>query len=388
MVNWTRNRVVNFSAAFAQSYVELLVALDGQQYDQALFLKYLADAGLVNDVSQDGSEEEITERRRKRWDSYLGKIREFGIGFAVDETRKGGQTKRSFWKASDVARDLASGRLTYRQFMALQFTRFQLPRPSMPLQPQAREEIEAGVRIRPLRLILGALDELEKRNAIAYLSADEIFGYLTTVKRHDDMAHAIDAILDARTPSQGVVDSQPGNTSQPETGQASQDIWLNELSATDYIRQLRPGHDSGLPRHIVVRGLSRMEEAELLDETIPLQYYDTGEESINAYHDFFCSSPSNREREVLMMDNRVVELNVPTEARFSVSEGTITGRTEVLGGLSEGSLVLLTGDGVDERAKSTVFEVARAESHPYGSEVSITLKPALVRADGKPISVD
>ena len=71
MVNWTRNRVVNFSAAFAQSYVELLVALDGQQYDQALFLKYLADAGLVNDVSQDGSEEEITERRRKRWDSYL-----------------------------------------------------------------------------------------------------------------------------------------------------------------------------------------------------------------------------------------------------------------------------------------------------------------------------
>ena len=89
-----------------------------------------------------------------------------------------------------------------------------------------------------------------------------------------------------------------------------------------------------------------------------------------------------------MMDNRVVELNVPTEARFSVSEGTITGRTEVLGGLSEGSLVLLTGDGVDERAKSTVFEVARAESHPYGSEVSITLKPALVRADGKPISVD
>ena len=71
MVSWTRNRVVNFTSQFAHSYVELLVGLDGKSYDQALFFKFLADAKIVNDVSQEGSEEDVAERRRKRWDSYL-----------------------------------------------------------------------------------------------------------------------------------------------------------------------------------------------------------------------------------------------------------------------------------------------------------------------------
>ena len=157
MVNWTRSRVVNFTAEFALPYVGLLVDLDGQPYVQAQFYKHLADVGIVSDVDQEKSEAEIVALRAKRWDSYLGKIREFGLGFAVDETRKGGQTKRSFWKASDVAKDLAHGRLNFRQFMALQLTRFQLPRPSMPLQPGPRKEIEQGVKVRPLKLILQTL---------------------------------------------------------------------------------------------------------------------------------------------------------------------------------------------------------------------------------------
>ena len=96
MVNWTRSRVVNFTAGFALPYVGLLVDLDGQPYEQAQYFKYLADAGIVNDVDQEKSEAEIFELRAKRWDSYLGKIREFGLGFAVDETRKGGTNKEEF----------------------------------------------------------------------------------------------------------------------------------------------------------------------------------------------------------------------------------------------------------------------------------------------------
>ena len=130
MVNWTRSRVVNFTAEFALPYVRLLVKLDGQPYEQAQYFKYLADAGIVNDVDQERSKAEIFKLRGKRWDSYLGKIREFGLGFVVDETRKGGRTTQgTFWRASNVAKDLASGRLNFRQFMALQLTRFQLPRP-------------------------------------------------------------------------------------------------------------------------------------------------------------------------------------------------------------------------------------------------------------------
>ena len=189
MINWTRNRVVNFTPRFAGAYVELLVGIDGQPYDQALFFKFLADAGIVNDVSQEGSEEEIAERRRKRWDSYLGKIREFGIGFAVDENRKGSRVKRSVWKASAVAKQFASARLDYRQFMALQMLRVQLPRPSLPLQPAARKEIQRNVRIRPLRLIMQALDELEVRGLRPYLSRDEVFGNLNRQWIGIDITH-------------------------------------------------------------------------------------------------------------------------------------------------------------------------------------------------------
>ena len=267
MVSWTRSRVVNFGEGFALPYVELLVELDGQPYDQALYFKHLADAGVVSDVDQTGSEAEIQELRAKRWDSYLGKIREFGLGFAVDEIRKGGQTRKSIWKASNVAKDLASGRLNFRQFMALQLTRFQLPRPSMPLQPAARAEIEQGVQIRPLKLILQTLKGLEDRNERVYVSRDEILRHLTNVTRHDDADGVVDAIVAARKAPPA--DDGTG----PLPGQVYLDIWLNELSASGYINQLRPSAESGLPSHIVVRGLPRSDEAELLDELVPIQEY-------------------------------------------------------------------------------------------------------------------
>ena len=209
MVNWTRSRVVNFTAGFALPYVRLLVDLDGQPYEQAQYFKHLVDASIVNDVDQEKSEAEIFELRGKRWDSYLGKIREFGLGFAVDETRKGGQTKRSFWKASNVAKDLAYGRLNFRQFMALQLTRFQLPRPSMPLQPAASTEIQQGVKVRPLKLILQTLDQLEEGNARVYLSREEILRHLTGVENHDDVGEVAEAIIYARSNPEDVANDGP-----------------------------------------------------------------------------------------------------------------------------------------------------------------------------------
>ena len=379
MVNWTRSRVVNFTAEFALPYVRLLVELDGQPYEQAKYFKYLADAGIVNDVDQERSEAAVLELRSKRWDSYLGKIREFGLGFAVDEIRKGGQTKRSFWRASSVAKDLASGRLNFRQFMALQLTRFQLPRPSMPLQPAARAEIEHGVKARPLKLILQTLDQLERRNARVYLSRDEILRHLTSVENHDDVGQVAEAIIHART------NSKDATNDGPLQDQPYLDIWLNEFSATGYIEQLRPGKESGLPSHIVVRGLSRLEEARLLDVVIPMQEYDTEEETINAYYDFLCSSPSNEEREILMMDTKVVELEIPTEAQYSVEEGTLTGLFDTVGSLQIGSLVVLTGEGFDYQGKSTVFKVSQTDPDPSSQDTTIFLKPVFRRVDGRPI---
>ena len=379
MVNWTRSRVVNFTAGFALPYVGLLVDLDGQPYEQAQYFKHLVDAGIVNDVDQEKSEAEIFELRGKRWDSYLGKIREFGLGFAVDETRKGGQTKRSFWKASNVAKDLANGRLNFRQFMALQLTRFQLPRPSMPLQPAARTEIQQGVKVRPLKLILQTLDQLEEGNARVYLSREEILRHLTGVENHDDVGEVAEAIIYARSNPEDVANDGPLQ------GQPTLDIWLNEFSATGYIEQLRPGKESGLPSHIVVRGLERLEEARMLDGVIPLQQYDSKEETINAYYDFLCSSPSNEEREILMMDARVVELEVPTEAQYSVEKGILTGPFDTVGALQLGSLVVLAGEGLDYRGKSAVFEVSQTDPGPSSQDTTVFLKPAFLRVDGRPI---
>lgn len=379
MVSWTRNRVVNFGEGFALPYVRLLVELDGQPYDQALYFKYLADAGVVNDVPQTGSQADIQGRRSTRWDSYLGKIREFGLGFAVDEIRKGGQTRKSIWKASEVAKDLASGRLNFRQFMALQLTRFQLPRPSMPLQAAARAEIEQGVQIRPLKLILQTLTGLEDRNERVYLSREEILRHLTNVTRHDDAAGVIDVIVAARNALPA--DDAP----EPPQGPDYLDIWLNELSASGYINQLRPGAESGLPSHIVVRGLPRVEEAKLLDSLVPIQEYGTDEETINNYFDFFGSSPSYEQRQVLMMDPRVAEFQVPAEAQYSAAEGTLTGPFDTVGALPQGSLVVLVGDALDQRTKSTVFKVSQTEPNPSAVDMTISLAPALLRVDGQPI---
>lgn len=393
MVAWTKNRVVNFGAGFAERYIQLLVALNEQPYDQALFFKLLADAGLVKDVSQLGDEQDVAARRRKRWDSYLGKIREFGLGFAVEERRKGGQP-RTVWRASDVARDFAEGRLSYRQFMALQCTRMQLPKPSMPLQQSARAELDRGVRVRPLQLILDALAELEVRSAGSYLSEDEVFQQLADVEQHVQLPSAVDAIVAARKKkavrelAQGgyvVTDSEAEEAEDEVPGQASQDIWLNEFEASGYVRQLRPAESSGLPSHLLVRVLPRWEEWNLLRAAIPLQEYNTSEASINAYFDFLSESPSSAEREILMASPRVVQLEVPGEAQFDQTEMALSGRVEIIGGLAEGALVLLVGGQVDSVSRATIFEVTQSEPRPKGMTATVRLRPHLVRPDHAPV---
>jgi len=146
MVAWKKDRIRNFSEEFARPYVGILVDLDGQPYDQVRFFGALVAAGIVKDVKQ-GDEATVDKRRRKRWDSYLGKIREFGLGFSIDEVRSGSKPglRKLVWRASPIAREFAAGRLDHRQFMALQCMRLQLPRPTMPLQGQAKLDIARGV---------------------------------------------------------------------------------------------------------------------------------------------------------------------------------------------------------------------------------------------------
>ena len=123
----------------------------------------------------------------------------------------------------------------------------------------------------------------------------------------------------------------------------------------------------------------------MLDGVIPLQQYDIKEESINAYYDFLCSAPSNEEREILMMDARVVELEAPTEAQYSVGKGTLTGPFDTVGALQLGSLVVLAGEGLDYRGKSAVFEVSQTDPGPSSQDTTVFLKPAFLRVDGRPI---
>lgn len=387
MVAWTRNRVVNFSESFATRYVRVLVELDGQPYDQPLFFKFLADAGVVRDVSQGATEEETEERRSKRWDSYLGKIREFGLGFAVEERRKGGPT-RTVWRASDVSKAFVSGSLNYRQFMALQMMRFQLPRPAMPIQGAQRDELLVGVRVRPLGLVLEVISELRRCDRQAYLSRTELFGTLTRVESHSELEKAVEEIIAARE-ERRIRDSMGDyeeDAVDAEAG-ASEDIWLNEFEATGYLSQLKPTVGSGLPEHIVVPVHERWDEALSLNDVIPLQAYDESPASINAFFDFFTSAPSREEREILQMSVRVVQLDVPAEAEFDEESGVLEGRVELLGGLVEGTRVVLVGDGLNPRTLATVFEVTAAESRPAGVRTTVVVRPVMVRVDEAPLNL-
>ena len=220
---------------------------------------------------------------------------------------------------------------------------------------------------------------MEQRNALVYLSQEEIRRHLTSVENHDDVDQVAEAIIYTRSNPKDA-DNDGSLEDQPTL-----DIWLNEFSATGYIEQRRPGKESGLPAHIVVRGLSRFEEARMLDGIVPLQQYDTKEETINAYYDFLCSSPSNEEREILTMNARVVELEVPTEAQYSVEEGTLSGPFDTVGALQLGSLVVLSGGGLDYRGKSAVFEVSQTDPGPSSPDTIVFLRPAFLRVDGRPV---
>lgn len=407
LVAWLRNRVVNFRRDFAEGYVKVLVALDGRPYDQSLFFKLLADEGLIGDVVQTGTPEQVAARRAKRWDSYLGKIREFGLGFATDEHRKGGSV-RTVWRASAVARDFAGGSLSYRQFMALQLVRFQLPKPTLPIQASTRNEIARGINVRPIGLILEGLDLLRAKGAGEYLSRGELQRHITAVENHAGLPAAIDAIVlersggsraaeDARAEAEPQDDDGSDEDEEvrpttdpavgPGTSQASLDIWINEFEATGYVRQLKPQPGSGLPAHIVVRELPRSPEADELLGAIPLQSYAATEEAIDGYFEFLMASPSSKERTILFMDPRVVEIEVNSDVRFDPKLGLLTGPVGLIGGLPENCLVVLRGDTLMAEALSTIFEVRGAASRPTGSTVSVSLSAAFIRADKKPVDV-
>ena len=382
-VAWTKNRVVNFTEKFALPYVEVLVGLDGRTYDQAFFHKLLADAKVVNDVDQTGGEDAVRDRRAKRWDSYLGKIREFGLGFAVEEKRPGGPST-TIWRASPVARDFAAGRLSYRQLMALQLMRLQLPKPSMPLQGNARIELQRGARVRPLGLIIQALDWLEVNGASVHLSWGEIFGQLTKLEKHDDLDQAMRQIVTARSkpPSKADVTNPAG-----EADDTYGDIWLNEFEATGFVRQLKPNDKSGLPAHIVVRSLPRWQEARDLEQAIPFQTYTDNPTSINEYFDFFSASPTSAEWEVINMDERVVEIVIGTEATFDEKAHYLEGSTDIVGALPAGALVILAGD-TPASSHGTVYQVVGEATITTGGKSRVHLKPQMLRTDGAAIVTD
>lgn len=368
MVAWTRSRVTNFGPDFARRYIGVLVALDGQPYDQAAFFHALVEAGVREDVQAEDAQD--------RWDAYSNKIREFGLGFVMDEQPKGGR-KKTIWRASAVAKDFAAGRLDFRQFMALQCMRTQLPKPGMPLNnAESRREIERGVRIRPLALLLSALDALAERGVSAHLSQDEIRQNLTTVEQHEQLDAAVDAVIAARE----------GGSSGTLTSQPNLDIWINEFGHTGYIRRLRSGRGSGQTGPVVVRALPRREEARRLDELIPLQEYNTTVDTINEYLDFLCSSPSVAEREVLMLEPLVVPIGVKDGAVFHPAGPAFTGPMDALGGLVEGDKIVLVGDDLLNAARSTVFAVTEPVSIVTApSLATVRLRPIAKRLDMQPI---
>src|SRR4051794_24130648 len=113
MFVWERKRVRNFTREFADAYIGALVSLDGEPYDRVRFFNELVATGAVADVDPQSTPKQTDELRAKRWDTYLNKIREFGLGFA--ESRPGGPASGGrTWHASPIARAYTAKLLTYR----------------------------------------------------------------------------------------------------------------------------------------------------------------------------------------------------------------------------------------------------------------------------------
>lgn len=358
MVTWKRERVRNFGEDFANAYIRTLVELDGQPYEQPRFFEALVATGIVSDVDDQGDPEQTDTLRFKRWDAYSNRIREYGLGFA--EQRFGGPM---VWRVSEIARAYDRGELSYRELMALQLTRTQVPVPAMPIgKGELAEQIARGLELRPLTLTLRALHALGERGEGTFLSEFE-FSQLQRVEDEGDLRWVVDDIVGGRSASESSewVDAVP-----------SVDIWFNELCWTSYLRRVAVDAEE-LYGHALVPRWARQREAEQLDRAIPVQRY-TDIVTVNRFHDFFTAAPGAAELAILRSPPDVVVVDVPTDATWDPSTGALTGHFGTLGGLERGDSVILRGSGVSAADGATVFEVVDDVDRIKAVEAAVKLE--------------
>ena len=371
MLTWKRERVRNFSEDWADAYIATLVRLDGEPYEQPRFFEELSKTGIVKDVEDQGTPTATDALRFKRWDAYSNRIREYGLGFW--EQRYGGP---KIWRVSPVARAFDNGTLTYREFMALQLMRTQVPVPVMPLSGTAASQIAQGLHIRPLAVTLKALIELGQQGVGAFLSETE-FSQLQRVE---------DVNTDLPTVLQDIVNGRAGSTSSSWVDRiASVDIWFNELHWTGYLRKV-VAEGSGLPGPVIVPRWARLTEALTLDSQIPLQTY-TDLPGVNRFHDFFGAAPDEQAIAILREPPEVVLVDVPKDAAWQAGSRLLTGPFHELGGLASDDEVVLGGTGLSPQDASILYRVIDGVERTSTTDVELPLEAVQRTMDGKPIQV-
>lgn len=367
MVVWERNRVRNFTRPFADAYISVLVERDGDEYNQADFFKALAATGIVNDAPDDAT-------RAKRWDSYNNKIREFGLGFKVDERRANGPVVGA-WRASEIARAYAAGSLNYREFMAIQCMRWQVPTPRMPIVQPYEAELQRNIQVRPLEMTLRALRELHAREEDSYLTVSE-FSQLQRVEQDANLGGVLDDLLGARSGS--------GRSVDWVSDIPSADIWINEFAETGFVRIVRiRGNDQTLA---IVPRWARVEEARVLSESIPLVPY-SDLESINEFHTAFSSLPDEPALATLRQLPSVVFLEVDQDVEWDEQAAVIKGRVGLVGGLVDGDLVALTGEGPSRATRSRLYAVTGVAERVDYDDVEVGLSPHQWTLSGQPLTI-
>jgi len=402
-VKWKRDRVQNFGEEFALPYVQLLVRRDGQPYDQPAFYDELVNSGAIPRPTT------ASNASQERWESYLGPIRPYGLGFSINdeavdqataavaagspfgtarvrrEQRAGGPPRLPTWQVSPVARDLAAGRLTYRQFMALQVMRTQLPKVSLPAQRDELAAIQRGVSLRPLQLALEALDLLADRGQSAYLSEGDLADYVSRAENHSQLPDAIDAIVNDRTGK-----GKPAGFVRID--QPSIDIWMNAFAATGYVRKFSTRPSSGLPTPLIVRRLARRGEARDLAMAIPMQQYDGSPGAGDAYFDFLCASPSSSQMSILATPTDIVVLDIPDDGAFDPHRMRVEGNVATVGGIDVGDRIVLVGENLPADTRATIFEVVEVQETNGGNRlptpnVWARLRPVEIAANRQPVDL-
>jgi len=221
------------------------------------------------------------------------------------------------------------------------------------------------------------------------------------VESHAQLAQVIDDIVASRhvgsvdtvavtvdTPgmAEDSTEAEDGTEGGEEPGaQTAEDIWLNELEYTGYLRQLRPRDGSGLPKHLLVRNLPRWREACQLRAAIPLQPLSPDLKAIEGYFDRLSAAPSDQVREILCLMPDVATFVVPDQATYDATGSALTGAHDTVGALSAGSLVVLTGENLSARVAGTMFRVEKSVDTPAHSSVTVHLHAVAKRPDGQPL---